>query len=199
MDSSGRVHVSTGLTSQGQGHQTVFAQIAASELGVPIEDVIVTTGDTRRFGYAVGTFASRAAVMSGNAIALASRKVRDKALRIAGEALEADPRDLEIVEGVVRVKGDASASIPLRTVAVLSNPLRYAFDEAAQQATQFAVGGSMDDPPLTGETGPGGQGLLLAAAVDVRLRNARGDRGDRPGHRRGAHPALRRRCTTAAG
>jgi carbon-monoxide dehydrogenase large subunit len=153
IDSSGRVHVSTGLTSQGQGHQTVFAQIAASELGVPIEDVIVTTGDTRRFGYAVGTFASRAAVMSGNAIALATRKVREKALRIAGEALEADPRDLEIVEGVVRVKGDATASIPLRTVAVLSNPLRYAFDDAAKQATQFVVGGSADAPPLTGEPG----------------------------------------------
>ncbi|MBC6463414.1 aerobic carbon-monoxide dehydrogenase large subunit, partial [Actinomadura sp. HBU206391] len=59
IDSSGRVRVSTGLTSQGQGHQTVFAQIVASELGVLIEDVHVTTGDTRRFGYAVGTFASR--------------------------------------------------------------------------------------------------------------------------------------------
>ncbi len=153
IDSSGRVHVSTGLTSQGQGHQTVFAQIAATELGVPIEDVTVTTGDTRRFAYAVGTFASRAAVMSGNAIALASRKVRDKALRIAGDALEADPGDLEIVDGVVRVKGDASSSIPLRTVAVLSNPLRYAFDEETKRATQFAVGGSPDKPPLTDEPG----------------------------------------------
>ncbi len=50
--SDGRVHVSTGLTSQGQGHETVFAQIAATELGVPIEKVSVVTGDTRRFGYA---------------------------------------------------------------------------------------------------------------------------------------------------
>ena len=97
--SDGRVHVSTGLTSQGQGHQTVFAQIAATELGVPIERVSVVTGDTRRFGYAVGTFASRAAVMSGNAIALACRKVREKALRIAADALEADPGDLTITDG----------------------------------------------------------------------------------------------------
>src|SRR3712207_9095424 len=80
---SGKVLVSTGLTTQGQGHETSFAQIVASELGVPIEDVEVTTGDTRRFPYAVGTFASRAAVMSGNAIALAARGVREKALRIA--------------------------------------------------------------------------------------------------------------------
>ncbi|MCW2889886.1 MAG: aldehyde oxidase and xanthine dehydrogenase molybdopterin binding protein [Streptosporangiaceae bacterium] len=160
VDSSGRVHVSTGLTSQGQGHQTVFAQIVASELGVPIEDVQVTTGDTRRFGYAVGTFASRAAVMSGNAIALASRRLREKALRIAGEALEADPRDLEIVEGVVQVRGNPQSAIPLRTVAVLSNPLRYAFDEEAQRATQFAsrVGAAADQPPVPPGEEPGLEG-----------------------------------------
>src|SRR3712207_4745722 len=132
---SGKVLVSTGLTSQGQGHETVFAQLVASELGVPIEDVEVTTGDTRRFGYAVGTFASRAAVMSGNAVALAARGVRDTALRIAADVLEVDATDLEIDEGLVQVKGTPGASIPLRTVAVLSNPLRYEFDEAAKDRT----------------------------------------------------------------
>ncbi|MFC0863499.1 aerobic carbon-monoxide dehydrogenase large subunit [Sphaerimonospora cavernae] len=156
--SDGRVHVSTGLTSQGQGHETVFAQIAATELGVPIEKVSVVTGDTRRFGYAVGTFASRAAVMSGNAIALACRKVREKALRIASDALEADPRDLEITDGVVHVAGAPSASIPLATVAVLSNPLRYAFDEEAQRATQFAGASSMDRPPVEEGQEPGLEG-----------------------------------------
>jgi aerobic carbon-monoxide dehydrogenase large subunit len=147
--------VSTGLTSQGQGHETAFAQIVASELGVPIEDIEVTTGDTRRFGYAVGTFASRAAVMSGNAIALAARGVREKALRIAADVLEADPGDLEIEEGVVQVRGTPGASIPLRTVAVLSNPLRYAFDEAAKQATQFAAPGDDSKPPVTECDAPG--------------------------------------------
>ncbi|MFC5750473.1 aerobic carbon-monoxide dehydrogenase large subunit [Actinomadura rugatobispora] len=158
IDSGGRVHVSTGLTSQGQSHQTVFAQIAAAELGVPIDDVRVTTGDTRRFGYAVGTFASRAAVMSGNAIALACRKVREKALRIAGEALEADPEDLEITDGVVHVRGDRSAAVPLRTVAVLSNPLRYAFDEEARRATQFATAAPPDRPPVPRGEEPGLEG-----------------------------------------
>jgi carbon-monoxide dehydrogenase large subunit len=152
---SGKVLVSTGLTSQGQGHETVFAQIVASELGVPIEDVEVTTGDTRRFGYAVGTFASRAAVMSGNAIALAARGVREKALRIAADVLEADPGDLEISDGVVQVKGTPGATIPLRTVAVLSNPLRYAFDEAAKQATQFAIPGDDSEPPVAEGDAPG--------------------------------------------
>jgi aerobic carbon-monoxide dehydrogenase large subunit len=152
---SGKVLVSTGLTTQGQGHETSFAQIVASELGVPIEDVEVTTGDTRRFPYAVGTFASRAAVMSGNAIALAARGVREKALRIAADVLEADPGDLEIADGVVQVKGTPGASIPLRTVAVLSNPLRYAFDEAAKQATQFAVQADDSKPPVTPGDAPG--------------------------------------------
>ncbi|WP_182906609.1 aerobic carbon-monoxide dehydrogenase large subunit [Microbispora sp. H13382] len=156
--SDGRVHVSTGLTSQGQGHETVFAQIAATELGVPIEKVSVVTGDTRRFGYAVGTFASRAAVMSGNAIALACRKVREKALRIAAEALEADPRDLEITDGKIHVAGVPSASIPLATVAVLSNPLRYAFDEEAKRATQFAGPASDDRPPVAEGEEPGLEG-----------------------------------------
>ncbi|MBD3136835.1 aerobic carbon-monoxide dehydrogenase large subunit [Microbispora bryophytorum] len=156
--SDGRVHVSTGLTSQGQGHETAFAQIAATELGVPIEKVSVVTGDTRRFGYAVGTFASRAAVMSGNAIALACRKVREKALRIAAEALEADPRDLEITDGTVHVAGVPSASIPLGTVAVLSNPLRYAFDEETRRATQFAGAASDDRPPVAEGEEPGLEG-----------------------------------------
>ncbi|GII54591.1 dehydrogenase/oxidase [Planotetraspora thailandica] len=156
--SDGRVHVSTGLTSQGQGHETVFAQIAATELGVPIEKVSVVTGDTRRFGYAVGTFASRAAVMSGNAIALACRKVREKALRVAADALEADPRDLEITDGVVHVAGAPSASIPLATVAVLSNPLRYSFDQETQRATQFASPAPADRPPVAEGEEPGMEG-----------------------------------------
>jgi aerobic carbon-monoxide dehydrogenase large subunit len=120
-----------------------------------MEDVEVTTGDTRRFGYAVGTFASRAAVMSGNAVALAARGVRAKALRIAAEVLEASPDDLEISDGVIGVRGIPGATIPLRTVAVLSNPLRYAFDEAAKQATQFAGPGDDSKPPVAAGDAPG--------------------------------------------
>ena len=104
--------MATGLTTQGQGHQTAFAQIVADELGVPFESVEVTTGDTRRMPYAVGTFASRAAVMSGSAVHLAARRAREKALRIAAEALEASVDDLEISDGVVRVGGTESRDRP---------------------------------------------------------------------------------------
>ncbi|MGX7679591.1 aerobic carbon-monoxide dehydrogenase large subunit [Jatrophihabitans sp. DSM 45814] len=144
IETSGKVKVATGLTSQGQGHQTAFAQIVADELGVSMADIEVVTGDTRRFPYAVGTFASRAAVMSGSAIALAARAAKAKVLKVAADALEVDPADVEIVAGMVRVKGVPGAEISLGTVAVLSNPLRYAFDEASKAATQFAVG----DPDL---------------------------------------------------
>jgi carbon-monoxide dehydrogenase large subunit len=149
------VVVATGLTTQGQGHETAFAQVAAETLGVPVERVTVVTGDTRRFKYAVGTFASRAAVMSGNAVALAAGKVRAKALRIAAEALEADPDDLELADATVRVKGAPEREIDLGTVAVLANPLRYAFDEQARLATQFVVGRGLDAPPVAEDDEPG--------------------------------------------
>jgi carbon-monoxide dehydrogenase large subunit len=154
VETSGKVKVATGLTSQGQGHRTVFAQIVADELGVRLDDVEVVTGDTRRAPYSVGTFASRAAVMSGSAVALAARRTREKALRIAAEALEAHPDDLEVVDGVVRVKGAPDSTIALGTVAVLSNPLRYAFDEASKAATQFAVG-DPSKPPVAEDDEPG--------------------------------------------
>src|SRR4029453_656183 len=131
VETNGRVMVATGLTSQGQGHETVFAQIVAEELGVDVADVYATPGAPRRFPYAVGTYASRAAVMSGNAVALAARAVRAKAVRIAAEALEAAPEDLHIAGGVVHVRGTPSRGIPLSQVAVLSNPLRYSFSKEA--------------------------------------------------------------------
>ena len=158
VETSGRVNVATGLTLQGQGHQTAFAQIVADELGVPIDDVYVTTGDTRKMAYAVGTFASRAAVVSGNAVALAARAVRAKALRLAANALEVDEADLEIVDGIVRVVGSPESAIPLGTLSVLSNPLRYAFDEAAKAATQFAGAADFSKPPVADDEEPGLEG-----------------------------------------
>ena len=151
----GSVEVAIGLTSQGQGHQTVFAQIVADELGVPFDTIRVTSGDTRRFGYAVGTFASRAAVMSGSAVALAARSVKAKALQVAADALECSEHDLEITSGIISVKGNPTAAIPLGQVAVLSNPLRYAFDEAAQAATQFARPADPTVPPVPEGGSPG--------------------------------------------
>ena len=157
VETSGKVKVATGLTTQGQGHQTAFAQIVADALGVPLGDVEVTTGDTRRMPYAVGTFASRAAVMSGSAVHLAALRAREKALRIAADALEVDEADLELVDGRVQVRGAPDHHLALGTVAVLSNPLRYAFDEASKAATQFSVG-DPGKPPVPEDDEPGLEG-----------------------------------------
>lgn len=151
---SGRVVVSTGIPSQGQAHATVFAQIVADELGVEVDEVEVTGGDTRRFQWGVGTFASRGAVMAGNATAAAARNVAEKAKLVAADQLEADAADLELVGGKVRVKGSPDRSIPLAAVAILSNPLRYAFGGGAEMATQFQ-GPRREGPPLREGEAPG--------------------------------------------
>jgi carbon-monoxide dehydrogenase large subunit len=83
--------------------------------------------------------------------------VRENILRVAAEALGASPDDLEIDDGLVHVKGNPGAGIPLGTVAVLSNPLRYAFDEASKAATQFAVG-DQEGPPVADDDEPGLEG-----------------------------------------
>jgi aerobic carbon-monoxide dehydrogenase large subunit len=155
VEPGGKVQVATGLSTQGQGHQTAFAQIVADQLGVAMEDIEVVTGDTRRFQYAVGTFASRAAVMSGNAIHLAAVKVREKALKIASDALEVDVDDLELAEGQVRVIGSPDTSIDLKVLATMSNPLRYAFDDSARIATQFASPADPAAPPVADDEAPG--------------------------------------------
>jgi aerobic carbon-monoxide dehydrogenase large subunit len=149
---TGKVFVATGLTTQGQSHQTSFAQVAAEELGVSVDDVIIVTGDTAAFPWGVATFASRAAVVSGNAIGIAARQVREKALRLAANMLEAASEDLEIEHGRISVRGAPDKGVTLKQVAVAANPLRYAFDSDVQTATQFAPARRSDGPQLpTGE------------------------------------------------
>jgi aerobic carbon-monoxide dehydrogenase large subunit len=151
---SGKVVAATGIPNQGQAHATVWAQIVADQLGVDIADVEVTSGDTRKLQWGVGTFASRSAVMAGNAMAVAAGMVADKARRIAAEHLEADPEDLELVDGRVRVKGAPDRGIPLAAVAVLANPMRYAFGGGTEAATQFTPR-PRPGPPLADGEQPG--------------------------------------------
>ena len=158
VETSGRVNVATGLTSQGAGTPDGLRADRRRRARCAIDDVHVTTGDTSRMPYAVGTFASRGAVMSGNAVALAARAVRAKALRIAADALEVSEADLQIEDGTISVKGAPHASMSPVAVSVLSNPLRYAFDESAQAATQFAGTFDIDKPPVADDDEPGLEG-----------------------------------------
>jgi carbon-monoxide dehydrogenase large subunit len=134
VEPSGKVFVATGLSTQGQGHQTTFAQIAAAALGCDLADVTVVTGDSRAFNWGAGTFASRGIVTSGHAIHAAALHIRAKALRLAADLLEAAPADLEIDQGVVRVKGVPGKALTLGALASVANPIRYAYGKEASEA-----------------------------------------------------------------
>ena len=152
---TGKVYVNTGLAGQGQGHETAFAQIAADQLGVPVTDVIVVEGDTQAYDWGVGTFASRAGVVSGNAIHKTAVKVREQVLDRAAQMLEVAPFDLELADGKARLKGMPDRCVTLAEVATLANPLRYGFSETSKSATQFAAAAKHDGPPLKEGTHPG--------------------------------------------
>jgi CO/xanthine dehydrogenase Mo-binding subunit len=134
VEPSGRVFAATGVTSQGQGHATSFAQIVAAELGCDAADVTVVTGDTRHFNWGAGTFASRALVTAGNALGLAAHEVRQKMLRLGAELFEVSEADLELGDGKLRVKGAPGRELSLGALATAANPIRYAYAKDASQA-----------------------------------------------------------------
>src|ERR1700687_1164065 len=105
LDASGRAVVSTGGSSQGQGHETSFAQIAADALGIPLDWVTIVGGDTAAIPFGVGTFASRSAGTAGSSIHVAAGRVHDKIVEAAAALLEAAPGDIEIADGAVSVRG----------------------------------------------------------------------------------------------
>ena len=94
----------------------------------------VVTGDTSKFNWGAGTFASRALVTSGNAVGIAARKVRDKAMKLAARLLEVSPDDLELVNGTVRVRGVPDKTLTLGALATVANPIRYAYGKEASDA-----------------------------------------------------------------
>ncbi|MBI2237229.1 MAG: carbon-monoxide dehydrogenase large subunit [Actinobacteria bacterium] len=102
---TGKAVLKLGVQTQGQGHETTFAQIVAEELGIPPEDVEVQHGDTDHTPYGLGTYASRSTPVGGAATAVVSRKLREKAARIAAHLLEVAPEDVEYEKGRFSVKG----------------------------------------------------------------------------------------------
>jgi carbon-monoxide dehydrogenase large subunit len=114
---SGKVVVTTGATAQGQGITTMLAQLAAGVLGIDPEDIHVIDGDTAASPLGLGAFASRQAVNAGNAVHRAAMQVAEKAKQVAAVMLEASPDDLELVDGMVRVKGVPGLAKPLRHIA----------------------------------------------------------------------------------
>ncbi len=120
IEPSGRVVIYSGACSQGQGHLTTLAQVAADVLTVPPEQITLVGGDTEGIPYGTGTFASRTAVTAGNAVAAAALRVKEQALRLAAHLLEASPHDLEVDDGAVRVKGATDRKLTLAELAAFA-------------------------------------------------------------------------------
>jgi len=114
---TGKAILKLGVKSQGQGHETTFAQIVTEELGIPAADVEVQEGDTDNTPYGLGTYASRSTPVGGAATAMVSRKLRDKAKRIAAHLLEASDADIEFDQGKFFVRGSPSKSKTIQDVA----------------------------------------------------------------------------------
>jgi carbon-monoxide dehydrogenase large subunit len=117
MDPSGAVTVLAGVTSQGQGLETTMAQVAAAELGLPLEAVRVILGDTDATPFGLGAFASRQAVIGGGAVARAGRALREKITAIAAHLLEAAAADLEVADGRIAVRGMPARGLSMQDVA----------------------------------------------------------------------------------
>jgi carbon-monoxide dehydrogenase large subunit len=133
MEPDGRVIAYVSHATQGQGHETVFAQLIAENLGVDIDHVTVEEGDTAHAPFGTGTVASRGAVSGGGAVIRASRQIAEKLKRLAGEVLEASPGDIELADGAARIVGvpDRSVAITrLAEIAYLISPTMPGKDES---------------------------------------------------------------------
>jgi carbon-monoxide dehydrogenase large subunit len=115
---TGKAVVRLSCMSQGQGHETTFAQIVAEEIGIPPADIRVVKGDTDQTPFGLGTYGSRSTPVSGAAAAMVARKVRDKARIIASGMLEVSVADLEWDKGSFRVSGDPSKSVTIQDIAM---------------------------------------------------------------------------------
>jgi len=169
VQSSGKVSVATGVGTQGQGHFTSFAQIVADHVGVNVDDVEVVTGDTDLFHWGTGTFASRGAVVAGNAINEAAKDVRKKILKLASELLDVGEDQLELGNGEVCVPSIPGLGIPLKELAVKANPTRGAVKpgtEPGLEATNYFG-------PERGATAFGAHGMIVEVdpeTLDVKIK-----------------------------
>ena len=141
---TGKAIARMGTKAQGQGHETTFAQIVAQELGIPFADVTVEEGDTDTAPYGLGTYASRSTPVAGAATAMASRKIRDKAKKIAAHLLEVGEEDLEWEPGKFYVKGAPSKAKTIQEIAFAAYTNLPPGMEAGLEAVHY-----YDPPNLT--------------------------------------------------
>jgi carbon-monoxide dehydrogenase large subunit len=141
---TGKAIARFGTKSQGQGHETTYAQIIAEELGIPAAHIQVEEGDTDTAPYGLGTYASRSTPTAGAAASIASRKVRDKAKKIAAHLLEVAEEDLEWEPGRFFVKGAPQKGKTIQEVAFAAYTNHPQGMEAGLEAVNY-----YDPPNLT--------------------------------------------------
>jgi aerobic carbon-monoxide dehydrogenase large subunit len=141
---TGKVIARFGTKSQGQGHETTYAQIIAEELGIPVADIQVEEGDTDTAPYGLGTYASRSTPTAGAAGAVAARKIRDKAKKIAAYLLEANEEDLEWEPGKFFVRGTPAKAKTIQEIAFAAYTNHPPGLEAGLEAVSY-----YDPPNLT--------------------------------------------------
>jgi carbon-monoxide dehydrogenase large subunit len=115
---TGKAILRTGAKSQGQGHETTWAQIVAHELGIPADDVVVEEGDTDTAPFGMGTYASRSTPVAGAAVAMVARKIRAKARKLAAHLLEASEEDIEWELGRFYLRGDHDRGVTIQECAM---------------------------------------------------------------------------------
>ena len=141
---TGKVIARFGTKSQGQGHETTYAQILAEELGISVDDITAEEGDTDTAPYGLGTYASRSTPVAGAAAAVAARKIRDKAKLIAAHLLEVSPDDLEWKDHKFQVKGVPAKAKTMQDIAFAAYTNHPQGMEAGLEATAY-----YDPPNLT--------------------------------------------------
>jgi carbon-monoxide dehydrogenase large subunit len=118
---TGKAVLRISVQSQGQGHETTYAQIVAEELGIPPDDIEVVHGDTDQTPFGLGTYGSRSTPVSGAATAVVARKVRERARIVASAMLEVSPDDLEWEKGRWFVRGDPDAGRTIQEIALAAH------------------------------------------------------------------------------
>ncbi len=141
---TGKVLARIGVQTQGQGHETTFAQIIAEELGFPVGDIKIEYGDTDTAPYGLGTYASRSTPVGGAATAMAARKIQAKARKLAAHLLEASEDDLEWEPGKFSVKGSPDRFKTIQEIAFAAYTNHPQGMEAGLEAVDY-----YDPPNLT--------------------------------------------------
>ena len=118
---TGKVNVMIGSSPHGQGEETTFAQIVAEEVGVDVDDVAVIHGDTSLTPMGWGTYGSRTTAVSGAAVALATRKIKEKSKALAAHLLEAATEDIEYADGRFFVRGAPDQHKTIQDIALMAN------------------------------------------------------------------------------